>query len=77
MHNNANDAMLLAETRAILSRWAALKGHDKCWHHPEILGELCSLLGVPYDRDDPCLPPRNEFRNGCRAYEAKLYGDVP
>lgn len=59
--------------RRILLRWARLQGHDKCWHHPEILTELCDLFDIDYEKHPPQLPPREEFRNGCIRYEGELY----
>lgn len=59
--------------RRILNNWARLQGHEKCWHHPEILMELCDLFEVDYQKHPPCLPERHEFREGCTRYEAVLY----
>lgn len=56
----------------ILNKWANLEGHDKCWHHPEILTELCNILQIPI-KDPPVLPSREAFEDGCRCYADKLY----
>ncbi len=66
---------MLEEVRAVLQDWASNTGHDKCWHHPEILKRLCQIVGVSVD-NDPCLPPREEFQQGCKAYEASLYAGI-
>lgn len=62
----------LHQVKTILSDWAHNKGHDKCWHHPEILKRLCHIIGISTDID-PELPPREEFQQGCKSYEEQLY----
>ena len=64
----------LHEVRVILYRWSNLQGHDLCWHHPEVLTELCQKLGIVIPAGK-FLPLREEFREGCRAYESKLYDE--
>lgn len=70
-----NNDKLAAAAKAIevLTKWANLKGHDKCWHHPEVLSELCGIFGIATD-NDPCLPSRSEFKEGCRKYQEVMYG---
>jgi hypothetical protein len=58
--------------RRILTNWANLQGHENCWHHPEILTELCRIFEIPIPTDRG-LPPRPEFREGCHQHEALLY----
>ena len=76
---DSNYAYELFETNCkmqiILETWANLEGHDKCWHHPEILTELCNILQIPI-KDPPVLPSREAFESGCRCYADKLYPDT-
>lgn len=60
------------DTEELLSAWANLKGHDRCWHHPEILKKLCEIWDITVS-NDPCLPTREEFEKGCQKYQNELY----
>lgn len=66
---------IVEEHRSVHSElvaWAALSGHDRCWHHPEILERLCAIMDVAVEPTP--LPPRCEFEDGCRKYADELYG---
>jgi hypothetical protein len=62
----------------LVRSWASKQGHDVCWFYPEIFEEIAVALGVVFV--PPNLPPRREFRSGCRIYEEQVYvgnGPVP
>lgn len=49
----------------------AARGHDKCWQTDCDLYRAAGL-----EPGDAQLPPRDEFRRACVAYEASQYGDA-
>lgn len=60
------------EVKIILKQWADLKGHNKCFHHPEILTKLCVLTNISI-QNNPELPSEEEFKQGCEAYRKEIY----
>jgi hypothetical protein len=65
--------MRLEVVREILTEWAKLDGHDRCWFHPELLSRLCQVVGVPVI-EKPIRMTRQEFQCGCLAYQDDLFG---
>ena len=64
----------LGMVMSIIKDWASLSGHDRCWHHPEILHEIAAVLGIKVEPTP--LPPRAEFEAGCTKYADVLFGPV-
>jgi len=60
-------------TKKILQTWANMQGHDRCWWYPELFEELARIHDVE-QTVEPCLPPREDFEHGCRAYQDEQYG---
>jgi hypothetical protein len=64
-----------AKAKTVVQEWANKKGHDRCWYYPELFRELAAIFEIA--ASDPCLPPRNEFEQGCRRYQEEVYADDP
>ena len=58
--------------KALVEEWANKKGHDQCHYYPDIFRKLVEVFEIEYE--DPELPPRCEFKEGCRQYQIELYG---
>lgn len=71
-----SEASVLAEVAGLLQQWVDKQGHDRCHYYPDIFQAICRVLGVK-PRQDPGLPPRAEFEQGCRRYQREQYGDDP
>ena len=67
-----HESTLVKQAKNVLEKWANLQGHETCWHHPEILKQLCDIFNVKTD-NEPCLPVRSEYEQGCRDHQDKLY----
>lgn len=63
----------LSAARQVLTGWAGKQGHERCWWHPEILEELCGILGVDVGHTTPLLPSRDEFELGCKRFQDGQY----
>lgn len=62
----------LARIKALLADWTAKQGHASCWYYPEIYTQLAEIVGLTPPQT-PNVPLR-EFVDGCRRYQAELYG---
>ncbi len=62
------------EARQVLEEWQGKKGHNRCWYYPELFNKLRGIFNVERS-SQPELPPLEEFREGCRRYQAEEYGE--
>jgi hypothetical protein len=60
------------ETQALIQEWLDRQGHDRCWYYPEVFSKLAALFGLGAKKP-PRLPPRAEFEEGCRRYQAEEF----
>lgn len=63
----------LAHIRSLVGDWVTRRGHDRCWHYPEIFGELAKTLGIDIPQPDIS---RDEFEAGCQRFWDELYGEL-
>lgn len=60
------------EARLLLQEWVDQQGHNRCWYYPELFNELVKIFHIQ-PSVEPKLPPRSDFREGCRRYEEEQY----
>lgn len=73
MADMLSNAATVATVKELLTAWIAKRGHDRCWHQPEIFTELCLAVGLPIPTMTHDLT-REEFASGCARYQDELYG---
>lgn len=62
----------LLECKEAIITWMNKQGHDRCWYYPDIFKKLCNILEIK-PTILPCLPPLEEFKRGCEAYQKENY----
>lgn len=63
-----------AAARSILQAWVDKQGHERCWYYPDLFRQLAALYGV-VPKEEPGLPPIEEFKAGCAKYQAEEYSE--
>lgn len=63
----------LAKVRKTVQTWLDKQGHDRCWYYPDLFKEIATALDLK-PTVEPKLPTLEEFREGCRRYQAEEYG---
>jgi hypothetical protein len=53
--------------------WLDKQEHDRCWYYPDLFNRLATIFDIR-PSVGPKLPPRNEFRGGCKRFECDQYG---
>lgn len=67
------DQYVLDQAKAVIQEWVDKQGHDRCWYYPELFRRLVDLFGIK-PTVEPCLPPRGEFKGGCKLYQIEEFG---
>jgi hypothetical protein len=62
------------QAKKMIHEWIGKQGHDRCWYYPDLFKKLASVFKISM-KVEPQLPPRSEFEEGCRKYQAEQYGD--
>ena len=61
----------LERIKGIVQEWYDKQGHDQCHYYPELFRELAPIVEVKII--DPHLPPRAEFKRGCKMFQDEIY----
>lgn len=67
-----SDKILLAQVRDLIVEWDSKKGHDRCWYYPDLFKKIAKLTGVELTQE-PELPSRKEFEEGCCRYQNEQF----
>lgn len=62
----------LEEIKKVVQSWLDRQSHDRCWYYPELFRELVKILDIKPSKE-PNLPPLEEFKEGCRRYQAEEF----
>jgi hypothetical protein len=57
---------------AAIEEWSLKQAHDRCWYYPDVFNRIANVLNLS-TLAQPNLPPRAEFEEGCRRYQAEEY----
>ena len=67
-----NDAETLREVKRIVEECVNKQGPERCWYHPDLFMRLIEVLQIKGVKES-CLPPREEFEQGCKKYQEEQY----
>lgn len=60
------------KAKSIIQEWVDQQGHERCWYYPDLFNELVKLFEIKQTVESK-LPPRKEFEEGCRRYQAEQF----
>lgn len=60
------------EAKATILEWLNKQSHERCWYYPDLFKKLATIFDIKSSKE-PCLPPLEEFKLGCKLYQTEEY----